>query len=334
MKVIAVLILLWSLSASVLAVNCDLVYDEFDSLMNKEFLLHPEKYVSVKTDRLSRRDYNKLQKNKFLLSNPNRGLGIAIIHTNRNTWGKILFTWGKPFQSGQPSLVIKKAVLYGRVKDGDRPRVMKNINIKSSFTLDIDTGRTGGKRADIWFHNVDGKEMYMQAVNGASLKFPTRSLCQPKLVAITAIKPTTKKLELAKMQGGKTGSIQGEITGPSGEKHIIRREILANGHVLISYSDGSKVERFQGGFIRIAPDGSRSKALFSTAAPAAFPVAPPDPDEHAWLESHRQNLLGIMQSLVDDPALVQTFVNKVDVSDNVYESIDTRSKTIQQLVLP
>ena len=63
--------------------------------------------------------------------------------------------------------------------DGHAPRTLKNIKIKSSFTIDLDTGKTGaGKTADLWFHNVDGNEMYIEAVNGASLEFPMESMCK------------------------------------------------------------------------------------------------------------------------------------------------------------
>lgn len=327
MKKIMLFILLWSLSGTVIAANCDLVYDEFESLMNKEFLLHPEKFVPVKSKKLSRQDYNKLQKNKFLLSRLNKGLGIAVVHTNKNTWGKLLYFWGKPYQNGQPTLIIKKLVLFGRVKDGHKPRVMRNLIIKSSYSLDLDTGKSDRKNADIWFHNVNGKEMYIEAINGATLKFPTRSLCKPKLPAnnmtATMLKPLKPVISTAVNSQPQSNS-----------KQVVKRAILANGHVVISYTNGSKIERFKGGFKNILPDGSESMVLFSTAAPAAFPVEPPEGEEYFWLESHRKNLLHIIESLVDDPDLVQQFVENVDVTDNLYQSIETRSDTIQKLVSP
>ena len=166
-------------SQATFAFNCDLVYDEFDSLMNKRFLLNPGQYVPTASQRLSRKDYNSKQKGRFLLRQERQGLGIAVFRTNGNRRGKLLYTWGRPVVNGQPSLIIKEAVSFGRVEDGHRPRRFRNLSVPSSFRLDLDTGRTRRTGADIWFHNIDGREMYIEAVNGASIEFPLSSLCRP-----------------------------------------------------------------------------------------------------------------------------------------------------------
>lgn len=160
--------------------DCSLVYDEYDSLMHKQFLLKPSNYVATATGRLSRSEYNSQQKGIFLQKEEHKNYGIAIVHTNNNTWGKLLYTWGAPFNNGNPSLLIKEAVLYGRVLDGYKPRVMRDIVISSSWTFDLDTnnGRSAGDTADIWFHNIDGNTMYIEAINGAELSFPMESLCR------------------------------------------------------------------------------------------------------------------------------------------------------------
>lgn len=160
-------------STSALAADCNLIYDEYESLMNKYFLLAPGWYVPVKNDRISRNEYNSLQKGKFLLNAAHTGYGIAVVHTNKNTWGKLLYTWS----AGGKELIIKEATLYGRVIDGYAPRTLRNITIPSSYTYDLDTGTLGGSGADIWFHNVNGTEMYLQQYGGANLTFPMKSLC-------------------------------------------------------------------------------------------------------------------------------------------------------------
>lgn len=159
--------------------DCSVIYDEFDSLMNKQFLINPSNYVRTVKGRLSRQDYNSKQKGIFMLNSARKNLGIAVVHTNKNTWGKLLFTWGAPFQNGQPSLILKEVVLFGRVLDGDSPRRFRDVAIKSSFMIDLDTGSiTPDQTADLWFHNVDGSEMYIEAVKGASLEFPMESMCK------------------------------------------------------------------------------------------------------------------------------------------------------------
>ncbi len=159
--------------------DCSVVYDEFTSLMNKNFLLNPGTYVNTTKVRLSRADYNSRQKGVLLQSLENKGYGVAVVHTNRNTWGKFMFTWGAPQQNGHPSLIIKDLTLYGRVLDGYQPRVTPKIVVPTSYQVDLDTSAVGGGAlADIWFHNVDGNTMFVEAVNGATLDFPMESLCR------------------------------------------------------------------------------------------------------------------------------------------------------------
>lgn len=328
MKNVIFIVTMLLVSAPSFAADCSLIYDEFHSLMNKEFLLNPGKYVAIQANRISRQDYNTKQKGKFLLNNNNQGLGIAIVHSNKNTWGKFLYTWEKPLHNGHPSLIIKEAILYGRVKDGYRPRTWRDIKIQSSYSLDLDTGRSGGNGADIWFHNIDGREMYLEAINGASLTFPLQSLCKPstaQIHAISTLRPAIAQLQLATAK---------PKSNPAGGKQVLKREILPNGHVLITYADGSKIERYQGGQTITAADGTESVMLFSTAAPVAIPVSPPSSGERAWLDYHRAYLLGIIESLVADPNLVEQYIKQVDNSNNIYTNIANRSQIIQQLILP
>lgn len=159
--------------------DCSTIYDEFDSLMYKNFLINPGNYVRTTSQRMSRTQYNSEQKGRLMLARDNRNWGVAVVHTNRNTWGKFLFTWGAPVTEGQPSLILKKITLFGRVMDGNAPRTIEQINIASSYQVDLDTGRSSaGNDADIWFHNVDGTTMYIEAVNGAEITFPMESLCR------------------------------------------------------------------------------------------------------------------------------------------------------------
>ncbi|PTY38537.1 hypothetical protein BGP77_11685 [Saccharospirillum sp. MSK14-1] len=319
-------LLFFSLCSLSFSADCDLIYDEFDSLMNKKFLINPEQFVSVKSHRLSRNDYNDQQKGIFMLSPERQELGVAIIHTNRNTWGKILFTWtGRD----NPILVIKELVLFGRVQDGFRQTQKTDLKVSSSNTLDLDTGRSGGEGADLWFHNVNGREMYIEAINGATLKFPMESLCKTTTPTFTALKPAKPVLGQLQIAASNT---EGEI--PPQSKHIVARNLTADGHVLLTYSDGSKLELFDGGQTRISPDGSKQPMFFSTALPAAFPVDPPDVNEAYWLEIHRSELLDIIKTLVTDAATVDSLIEVFDVSENLYESINTRSVLIQRLVTP
>lgn len=160
--------------------DCSVVYDEFDSLMNKNFLMKPESYVRVVKDRLSRADYNAKQKGKLLLRPARRGWGVAVVQTNRNTWGKFLYTYGgRRDTRGTPLLILRDVTLYGRVEDGSAQRVTREIRVIATQRVDLDKGLAGeGPEADIWFRNVDGKTVTVEAVNGAKLSFPMESLCK------------------------------------------------------------------------------------------------------------------------------------------------------------
>lgn len=181
MKTLMTMIATMMMAQTVFAgtMDCSVVYDEFQSLMHKSFLINPSNYVSVKRGRMSRSEYNSEQKGKLLQIDANKGWGVAIVHTNRNTWGKLMFTWGAPMQNGHPSLIIKDLTLYGRVLDGYAPRTTARINVPTSYTVDLDTATIGGgAQSDIWFHNVDGNTMYIEAVNGAEISFPMESMCR------------------------------------------------------------------------------------------------------------------------------------------------------------
>lgn len=162
------------------AYDCSVVYDEFDSLMNKGFLLKPEGYVPVERDKLSRADYEAKQRDRLLLGAGRRGAGVAIVRTNANTYGKFLFAWEGPGDArGVPLLVLRDVTLYGKVQDGSARRVTREIRLSASQKADLDRGLpTEGPEADIWFHNVDGKTIYLEAVNGAQIAFPMGSLCK------------------------------------------------------------------------------------------------------------------------------------------------------------
>ena len=308
------------------AINCELIYDEFDHLMNGSFLQRPAKFTTVKQEQFSRDDY--LNQTKQLQLYPNRkNHGVAVFRTNSNTRGKFLFTWQRKQASDKhPTLLIKELVTFGRVQDGFRKRVQRNISVASSFTLDLDTGRQGGgDRADIWFNNIDGKTMYIKATNGADIYFPTTSLCQAKPILRVAspqqvLAPATNLAVITPIPPSK------------GEKQVVKRELLNNGRILLTYSDGSQRELFNGGMANISPDGIRTEFLFNTAAPLDLPGEPPTSGEREWLELHRNNLLNIITTLVDNPEIVDEFVATVDNTNNVYESIQTRSRVIQQLI--
>jgi hypothetical protein len=170
--------------------NCSVIYDEFESLMNKQFLTNPDTFVSTVNQRLSKTEYETLQKGQFLLYEERADMGIAVFRTDENLSGKLLFRWSDPLVDGQSHLVIEHVVILSRVEDGYGPRRMGPFRIKPGFGLDLDTGlydtRIGqtpeteaGKVTVDVRHGIDPEsgEGIIEAANDAQLHFPLESMC-------------------------------------------------------------------------------------------------------------------------------------------------------------
>ena len=160
--------------------DCAVVYDEFDSLMNKGFLMQPEAYGQVVKGRLSRADFNARQKGRLLLRPGREEYGVAIVRTNANRWGKLLFTWGGRGDAlGTPLLILRDITLFANVEDGSGRRLIREVRVSAGLGADLDRGRVDeGEAADIKFHTVDRQTVTIEAANGAAIAFPMETLCR------------------------------------------------------------------------------------------------------------------------------------------------------------
>ena len=159
--------------------DCGVVYDEFDSFMNRNFLMKPDGYVKTRQGKISQADAAK-QSGALLLSPSRKGMGVAIVQTNKNTHGKFLFSWsGRGDLRGTPLLILRDVMLFGRVQDGAGLKKHREIRVSASQMVDLDTGRaTQGSGADIRYQAIDAKTIQLEAVNGAKLFFPMETLCK------------------------------------------------------------------------------------------------------------------------------------------------------------
>lgn len=169
--------------------DCSVIYDEFDNLMNKQFLIDAGSYVPTITDRLTREEFSVLQKNKLRLREERKEMGVAIVQTNKRTRGKIVFSWDGLPVDGYPPLVLEETIIYGRVADGYAPRQLRPILVKPGFSVDLDSGEVSvevdsdsvnqaEEDADL-VYSVEGEQLAIEAINGASLEFPIESMCKP-----------------------------------------------------------------------------------------------------------------------------------------------------------
>lgn len=73
--------------------DCSVIYDEYDSLMHKEYLKSPEIYVDVAENEFSDVDFLGKQKGKLTLHPDHNNLGVAIFRTDQQLYGKMLINW-------------------------------------------------------------------------------------------------------------------------------------------------------------------------------------------------------------------------------------------------
>ena len=171
--------------------DCSVVYDEFESLMNKQFLVEPDRYVTTVSERITVAEYQRLQRGQFILHEDRAGAGIIIFRTNENLHGKLLYRFDESL-GNEVHLLIDEVVIYARIADGYAPARYGPIRVKPKFGLDLDTGesfvlleegsvRADGrdhKRADLSYRiDAETGAFVIEAANEATLNFPTESLC-------------------------------------------------------------------------------------------------------------------------------------------------------------
>lgn len=159
--------------------DCSVAYDEFDSFMNRAFLVQPERYVSSLQNTITQAEARK-QASALMLGAGRNGMGVAIVHTNKNAHGKFLFSWeGRGDLRGTPLLILRDITLYADVEKGSGRKNFREIRVSASQMIDLDAGRaTQGEAADLRYQTVDAKTIKIEAINGAKLTFPMETLCK------------------------------------------------------------------------------------------------------------------------------------------------------------
>lgn len=159
--------------------DCSVVYDEYDSFMNKNYLIKPDAYVRTLQGKISQAETGN-QANALLLSPHRLGMGAAVVQTNKNAYGKFLFSWsGRGDLRGTPLLILRDVTTFKNVQDGNGRRAYREIRVSASQMVDLDTGRaTQGEGADIRYNASDPKQIVLEAINGAKISFPMETACR------------------------------------------------------------------------------------------------------------------------------------------------------------
>jgi len=172
--------------------NCAVVYDEFESLMNKRFLVEPSELVQTLPGRMSKQQFESVAHAGFRLYPSRKGMGIGVLNTNQNIHAKFLFHWSQPMVDGSSHVIIDELVKYGRVDDGYAPRRLGPFRLKPGMALDVDSGSyvamtdnlvgdgpdaRKSESGDLKYEAGEG-EPVLRSVNGAEVEFPLESLCR------------------------------------------------------------------------------------------------------------------------------------------------------------
>jgi hypothetical protein len=119
---------------------------------------------------------------------------------------------------------------------------------------------------------------------------------------------------------------------PTGEP--VKRSIEADGSITLLYASGAKKQHVGGGWKMFCPDGTPIP-VYTTKSTQISPTMPPtlpDPLTLQWLEFHQFGLLGIIQNLVGDEQMVESYLATENAGWTPYETIDNRRRTIDYLL--
>jgi hypothetical protein len=118
--------------------DCSVIYDEFESLMHKQFLVQPGDYLPVAEAQLSEFDFAAQQQGKFLLYEEREDAGILIFLTGENRYGKLLYRWSDPLPDNRRHLLILEGLYYEAVASGLLPTRFGPIRVSANMGVDLD----------------------------------------------------------------------------------------------------------------------------------------------------------------------------------------------------
>jgi len=172
--------------------DCAVVYDEFESLMNKRFLQSPGDFVRTLPGRISKQQFDGVANANFNLYPGREGMGIGVLTTNQNIHAKFLFHWSRPMADGTTHVIIDEIVKYGRVADGYAPSRIGPFRLKPGMTVDVDSGqyipmegdlipdeeRERKRRSGDLQYEVGEQGSVLKSVNEAGVEFPLETMCR------------------------------------------------------------------------------------------------------------------------------------------------------------
>ncbi|MBT5032798.1 MAG: hypothetical protein HOM55_10945 [Proteobacteria bacterium] len=119
--------------------DCSVIYDEFESLMHKRFLLRPGDYLPIAEAQLNEFDFAVRQQGAFLLYEERGDAGILLFRTGENRYGKLLYRWSDPLPGNKRHLLILEGLYYEAVASGLVPTRFGPLRVSANMGVDLDT---------------------------------------------------------------------------------------------------------------------------------------------------------------------------------------------------
>ena len=159
--------------------DCSVIIDEFDQLMTSNFLIEPDRYVTIIEQSVTRDQFLQIPNDEFKLRAERENSGIGVVKTNQNTRGKMLFSWQDSSWETKTPFVINELITYGRAQDGHAPIRSNSIYLSHGFAVDLDTAAVvepDNKTADLIYVFENG-EYSIRAIEPAQLLVLVESMC-------------------------------------------------------------------------------------------------------------------------------------------------------------
>ena len=118
--------------------DCSIIYDEFESLMQKRYLQQPGAYVAATESRLSEFDFDARQRGVFLLHSERGDAGVIVFRTGQNRYGKLLYRWSEPLPDNKRHLLILEGMYYEGLADGLVPTRFGPLRANAGIGIDLD----------------------------------------------------------------------------------------------------------------------------------------------------------------------------------------------------
>ncbi len=246
------------------------------------------------------------------------------------------FTWAN--QPGSQGYTPMSAYAYNST--GQAIRIRRAAAGRYSVTFDGlgGHGRAGG-HVQVTAYGTDNHYCKIVSWNSGGPQFVVNVACfdaagQPSDSRYTVQVSWPRSGQVLAPVMGEHGAPVHGAAGGSQEDVVVKRSVLDNGHVMLTYADGTIEERFRGGRI-IKRSGQPELHMAEMEAIPPTPPTLPGTAEGAWLDYENARLLDTIRTLLgNDEDGMQNYFKLEQGKNNVYDQIATRTQTIQFLAQP